>query len=477
MGGARSAVAPPPIPVLVGGLVLLVVILALWVEVALDLLLLVVALCVALMVSPDRRATWGVQAALIASLAVAMVLAGWSWVVVVAVTAQVAVVVALADGIAQRLSAVRATEVEPRRAAERRGSLLAAVRDLPRGDVDEAEAAAVRALRALAFDAAGVARVEGDELVARALDGLEPLEVPLRRGEGVAWKAIAEDRTLTLSDYERTPDHLDARRGIRGLVVAPIRVAGRPTGVLVGAHARPARPQDDEVEVAEVMAAHLGSVQENQASLARQRLLLEQAAHLDRISQSLLGAVSEEVRDPLTILRLGAQLLSDHAADLDRARRVGLLRRVRRESDDLRLVMDTILDFSRYHARRADPRPAPVSLGRLLSACDVSVQDGACWSATVEVDLELVIPALRLLLASGRHEDAPGPPARIDRRGEEVVVILPRRLVGSPSSVLVQLVEQLLGAAGARLEVDEPGEVARLFLPAAQDALPREYAS
>ena len=445
-------------------------VLVLWVDgsVALDLLLLIVALCAVIAVSPDRRATWGFQAAIVAILCTAVVLAGWSWLVAIIVTAQVVVVVTLADGIAQRLFRIRAAEQDAHRAAERRGALLAAVRDLPRGDVQEAETAVVRTLRGLAFDAAGVARIDGDFLVEGALAGLPPLESPLRRGDGLAWRAIEEDRTIAVGDYERSPDRVPTRRGLRGLVVTPIRIDGRPVGALLGARSDPQQPRAEEVEVAEVMAAQLGGVLANQMSLERQRLLLEQAAHLDGLSQSLLEAVSEEVRDPLTVLRLGSQLLSERAAELDAVQRAGLLERVRRESDELRLVIDTILDFSRYHARRAAPQPETVTLSRVVAACGLEVEaaeeaeEGG--PGTVHVDLELLIPAVGLLLASGVHEGSSRPTVTVRQADARSVLVLPRGRVGAASSVLVQLAEQLLTAAGGRLEFDDDASESRVHL-------------
>ncbi len=434
----------------------------------LDLLLVAIALCVAVAVSPDRGSVWVLQTAVLVVLCVAMVRAGVSWPVTAAIMALCLVVVMLADVTALRLFRIRDAEQQARRAAERRRGLLEAVRDLPRGDVEEAERAVTRTLRQLAFDGAGVAVIEGEVLVERMLDGLASKGTALRRGEGLAWRAIEQDRTLTVSDYEQLPERLESRRGARGMVVTPIRIEGRPVGVLVGVRADPEPPSDDEVEVAEVMAAHLGGVLANHAGQRRQRLLLEQAAHLDRISQSLLEAVSEEVRDPLTVLRLGTQLLRQHGGGLDTAERVRLLGRVRRESDDLRLVIDTILDFSRYHARRVEPRLATVPLTRLLATCDVDHDHpGSGAGPLVRVDLELLVPALRLLFASGVQDGVRAPWATVRTSPEVVTLAFERRHVGPPSSVLVQLAVQLLSAGGGQLEVDDDTSSARIHLDVA----------
>lgn len=431
----------------------------------LDLLLATIALCVVVAVSPERRSAWSFQAAILVILGVAMVRAGVSWPVAAAVLALCLVVVWLAHVIALRLFRIRDAEQQARRAAERRRGLLEAVRDLPRGDVEDAERAVTRTLRELAFDAAGVAVIEGDVLVDRTFDGLEGTGGSLRQGEGLAWRAIGQDRTIAVTDYQQLPERLDHRHGIRGIVVTPIRIEGRPAGVLVGARVAAEPPSDEEVEVAEVMAAHLGALLATRASLERQRLLLEQAAHLDRISQSLLEAVSEEIRDPLTVLRLGTQILRQHGGELDAGQRAGLLGRLRRESDDLRLVIDTVLDFSRYHARRAEPRLEPVPLSRLLATCDIDRDEREHGDTPlVWVDLELLVPALRLLFASGVHHGGSTPGVRVCTSSDQLTLALAQRHVGPPSSVLVQLAVRLLTAGGGQLEVDDHASAVRIHL-------------
>ena len=434
----------------------------------LDVLLLCLAVCAMVAVEPERRGIWGFQAAVLVLLCLALLLTGISWPVTAAIAVQVCIVVAVADIIAQRLSRVRGAEQRALRDAERRRALLEAARQLPHGNVEEAEFAVVRTLRALAFDAAAVARIDGDVLMARAVDGMELMDPPLRRGQGLAWRAIEEDRTIAMGDYEQAPDAVVGRHGLRGIVVTPVRSEGRTVGVLVGARVQAHHPSAEEIEVAEVMAAHLGSMLTNRAIVDRQQLLLEQAAHLDRIGQSLLEAVSEEVRDPLTVVRLGAQLLSQHEHELDAAQRAGLLTRLRRESEELRLVIDTILDFTRFHARRAEPHLDAVPVSRILATCGIAAEDGSeAVPRQVMVDQELLLPALRLLLASGAPHGDGGPAATttVQSGDTEVTLTLHRRSVGHASSVLVHLAVQLLLAAGGRLALDEDTPAVRIHLP------------
>jgi K+-sensing histidine kinase KdpD len=435
-----------------------------------ELLLLIAAFGAVVAIAPDRRVAWLFQLAIGMVLVVALMAAERSSVLILLVTVQIVAIMFVADTFAQRLLGIRTTEQVARRAAERRGELLAAVRDLPRGSVHDAEQAAVDTLRALAFDTAAVVWVEGDQLWERVVEGAPPIGGPIDRGRGLAWEAIIADATLATDRYDEAAYGLPGRESLRGVVAAPIRVEGRPVGALVGGRTAARRPNDDEVEIVKVMAAHLGAVMTNRAAVRRQQELLEQAARLDQMGRGLLEAVSEEIGEPLHTLRSTAQALMDHGAGLEPGPRTELLQRLRMESEELRLVLDTILDFSRFHARRAAPRIEPTPLGRLLEGAGIEVgistpsgdhdRDGrgnATDALTVLTDRELAVPALALLAAS-RQPDRRQPPA-VDvavasHRGEVGLVFHHGRIAGG-SNVLITVAVQLLVASGGRLEGGE----------------------
>lgn len=473
----------------------------------LDLLLLIATFGALVAIAPDRRVAWLVQLTIVAVLVVALMAVAGPLLIAL-VTLQVVAIMVVADTFAQRLLGVRATEQAARRDAERRGELLTAVRHLPRGSVHDAEQAAVDTLRDLVFDTAAVVRIEDDRLWERVVEGARPIGGPVERGRGLAWQAIVEDRTLATDRYDAAPYGLPGREWLRGAVATPIRVEGRPVGALAGGRTAARRPDDDEIEIVEVMAAHLGAVMSNRATVRRQQELLEQAARLDRMGRGLLEAVSEEIREPLHTLRSTAQTLMDQDGELEPGRSAELLRQLRRESEELRLVLDTILDFSRFHARRADPRIEPVLLGQLLDGAGIEVAshrpaatieggDGpASGGITVLADRELAVAALSLLAAAGqpdrgqadRGQPDRGQPDRdqadrgqpegrqpgrrqpatveLDPAGQpgEVGLVLQRGRIAGGSNVLISVAVQLLAAAGGRLEGGEgAGEVAVWF--------------
>ena len=461
----------------VGGL-LVVLVGAGW-STAPELVMLITALGAVVAVAPDRRIVWVFQVVIVTLLFAALRVGLGSWIIAALVSVQVVTIMVVVDTFSQRLYAVRVAEQEARLAAERRGELLEAVRQLPRGSVHGAEQAAVATLRELAFDVAAVVRVDGDHLWERVISGVAPIGGPVTRGRGLAWQAVMEDRTLVTDRYGDTTNQLPGREFLKGVVATPIRIEGQPVGALAGGRRVAWRPSDDEVEIVEVMAAHLGSVMANRATVLRQQELLEQAARLDQMGRGLLEAVSEEVRDPLTVLRLGAQTLMDHAADLDDDDRVRLLRRLRSESEELRLVIDTILDFSRFHERRAEPQPEEVLLDPLLRSSGIVVEDG--WAdadrgagvgdLVVLLDRELAVSGLALLVASVRVRTGHPMAVRLTRSaaGDEVGLAFPAGRFARGASVLVGVATQLLTSAGARVEVSERTDRARLWLRLAQE--------
>ncbi|MEX2549576.1 MAG: histidine kinase dimerization/phospho-acceptor domain-containing protein [Nitriliruptoraceae bacterium] len=429
---------------------------------ALHLLLIFGALGATMAVVPDRWIAALFQGAAVLILLSALILADLGWLEVILVLVQVLALLFLLDTFAQQLFRSRYQEIAARRAAERRSDLLEVVRRLPRSSPEGSAHAATTALRMLAFDAAGVFQVDGDQIAPLALDDIDPPQTWPERARSLVWRAISEGRTIVGEDEEPLLPGGGEGGPLHTFAVAPIRMHGAPAGALLGARREPVRPSEAELEIAEVMAAHLGGVLAARASVRHQRELLERASQLDRMGKGLLEAVSEEVRDPLTIIRGAAQLLRANAEHFDAQQREVLLSRLRHESDDLRLVIDTILDFTRYHDRRVDPERGAVRPERLVAHLggDVSLDVGGGEDPTiyVEADLELARPALELLLASCRVPGDVPPVIRVtwERTADQVVVTFPDRTVGARGGVLVSLAVQMLVAAGGQPELDDP---------------------
>jgi GAF domain-containing protein len=381
-------------------------------------------------------------------------------------------VAVLASMLARDLDRARIAERRARHDASRRAELLTAVRELPGATPAEAAVAACATMRSLGFDAAGCTIVRGDRLVDLHLDGLPAPPEPLRVGEGLAGAAVAENRTLVVGDYQADPRRLGARRDIGSAVVAPVRIGTTPVGDVIGARRERRTPTEAEVEVAEVLAAHLGATFATDEALRRQQQLLNRMGQLERMRGSFVANVSDELRDPLTVVREVAGTLARHGLELDRQQRTELFDRMAAHSEHLRRTIDALLDFSRFQSSRPEPTVEAIELAVLLDPvlrvtdADLS-PDAATHAAQVHVDGSLVRQALTLLVAGSLGVGGSDVPTRLTVSRANGAVRVEVHAVGiAPAPPLVRsLAEQLLVAAGAELR---DGAVPALHLPLAE---------
>ena len=113
---------------------------------------------------------------------------------------------------------------------------------------DVLDAICLGARELLGDEVAGLQLVPPDdpsvlELVAmRGRDALELRGVRTPRGDGIAWRAMAEDRLVVSEEYREDEDvsQLMRERGIWAAMAAPVHESGRPVGSLVVASTRPA---------------------------------------------------------------------------------------------------------------------------------------------------------------------------------------------------------------------------------------------
>lgn len=429
----------------------------------------------------DRVTRWLGQSALIAGVGYATVAADrppLDIAVSVGLLLSVAVLVNLLAG---ELMAAQRSQMQAHADAERRTELLEAVRDLPGSSAEAAVEATIHTLRSLAFDAARVAVLRNGQLHEFGDGGWGDDGVTVPRGEGLKWLAIEEDRTITSPDYQRDGARRDVHRDVRSVVVAPIRVAGHPAGAVVGGRSDPGQPTPAEVEVAEVLAAHLGVVLDTETQVRRQRQLLERMADLDHMRSGFAREVSSELRDPLTIVRTVGEALTRHGDTIDPERRRMLLQQMCDHADDLRQTIDALLDFSRFQANREDAEIVSIPLVDLLAP--VLRGTGASsepplpalrdLGPVVEADATLVRHALEILLVAGTSDldEEPVGTLVLERSpGTDVVLHVVRHDGSVPSTLVRSLVSQLLVGGGASLaDTSKPAVVLR-SLGASEDA-------
>jgi hypothetical protein len=418
-----------------------------------------------------------VQSVTVLAAGAAVGLAG-SWLDGALVAALIGVVAVVSDAYAEERLAAIDRQGRARQDIDRRVQLLHAIARLPDDDEEVAARAVVATLRALTYDAAAVELVRGDRLEVVAIDGLSALPAP--RGQGIGWQAILERRTVTTDRYPRTAWRLPGREGVHAGVATPILVDGRAVGCLVGLRIAAAAATEAEMEVAEVLAIHLGAVLRRLERERWHRAHVDQLARLRHLHAELAVALGAELRGPLVEFRqLGAALV---AADADVQH--ALAERFSQRTEDVLRTVQTVLDVGRSQAVAGAPRRVDADVAELLApvaratgaAVDLGPEAPAAHARQVHVVEPFVQRALELLLRSGSPSTSTGSPrdgaagaaaaapARlVVRRRSGHLVLAVERDVGAPTGVARALAARLLRSAGAELDADAgTGLVVRL---------------
>ncbi len=329
------------------------------------------------------------------------ILSGWVLADVLMLWALVFVLAAVSTSYATEFRRSGQAENEARKAAERRTELLEAVRALPELDLHGAAQVTTAALRAFGAVASGVVVVRDDRIVPIDLNGVPPIERLLRVGEGVSGRAVAEGRTLVFEDYQELPERFDHLHNLRSTISTPIRVGDEVVGAVMAAQVQSGPPTEGQIEVTEVLATHLGAVIATRRQLENRRNLLERMDRLEAMRSAFVEEVSDELRDPLTIIRGAGHTMRKHSQDLRDEDREHLLERLCAQADELRSVVDALLDFSRVQSQQNEPELAVVSIRQLLGTfgARVNLRGSLPIDVQVEVDVTLTRHAVDLLLA------------------------------------------------------------------------------
>jgi K+-sensing histidine kinase KdpD len=427
------------------------------------------ALIVSMAAFGRTRVRWVAQASVLLSLAILLALEHRdaspveALVGVLAPIGLVGAVTVLASALASDLEHARHGAAVTRRHLASRAELLDAVRTIVHSGRGGAASVTVEALHALGSDAAAVALVVGDELVPREVVGLNWTR-PLPLGEASVARVLASDGAQVSEDYRNDPARVvDVELGT--VIVVPIRFDGRAQGVVVAGRRSVGRPDEGDVEAAEVLAAHLGAALAAERSERNQDELLSRLRELEALRSGFVDRVSEDLRDPLTIVRGVAQTLATHGPRLDDDQREEMLRRLTVQADDLGATLEALLDFTRLQVQQGEPAPVRIDLLELLRPAfpdpEVVLRGPACGS--VVVDPDLVRRALELLRRAALTVPDP---LDVEVTDDEVAIELRLPgLEGLEGGFTRALAEQLLVSAGARGERTPEGF--RLVLPRA----------
>ena len=176
------------------------------------------------------------------------------------------------------------------------------------------------------------------------------LLVPSDQGLAVgaaAGEPLTDGQLALLDASSHTPVSVGAagRSGVPLRTVALV-ATGRPVGLLVLRDE--SGPPVDESLLRTF--ANQSALAIERAQLRSQALKSEILEESDRIRRALLGAVSHDLRTPLSSMKVAASTLLESQADLDVQQREELYRLIDMQTDRLDRLVTGLLDLNRYQA-------------------------------------------------------------------------------------------------------------------------------
>jgi PAS domain S-box-containing protein len=130
------------------------------------------------------------------------------------------------------------------------------------------------------------------------------------------------------------------------------------------------------------------------AAYEQERLGAEQLREADRLKDEFLSIVSHELRTPLASILGMTYALGDDRQPLEPELQKDLLQRITRNADEMRRMIERLLDFSRLQAGRVDLAVVSLPLHQAVDACLANLHDVLeDQSIDVDVPSDLVVLA------------------------------------------------------------------------------------
>ena len=220
------------------------------------------------------------------------------------------------------------------------------------------------------FDASTGAPVSFNREMARIVDGLrDPEQPPAQILESLTCRR-ADGREVSLMEWP-----LAELFGSGETVRAEEIVLSVPDGRSVAAllNATPIRSEDGELESFVVTLQDMTPMEE-----------------MERLRAEFLGMISHELRTPLTSIRGSATAMQDAAEDLDGAELRQFLRVIVEQADNMRELIDDLLDVARIEAGSLSVSPEPVDAALLVDrARNTFLSGGGRNSLEISLDPDL----------------------------------------------------------------------------------------
>lgn len=162
---------------------------------------------------------------------------------------------------------------------------------------------------------------------------------------------------------ERVDDAVESLRGLGAhtALAVPIGHGGRRGGTLVLVATDPGRAYSDvDVQLAQEVARIVGLAVEN----AR---LFSEARSAVQAREDMLSVVSHDLRNPLGVIGMAAQLLEDSGDRLGSAGSSRYLAMIRRAADSAVVLVSDLLEVARLEAGRYRPARRPLDVRALIA--------------------------------------------------------------------------------------------------------------
>jgi two-component system sensor histidine kinase KdpD len=228
------------------------------------------------------------------------------------------------------------------------------------------------------FGATGVALILpcGDELEVAAVAGDVPTESDLRELRPESGVPVAVG-----------PERGDGDPGLRAVALI---AGGRPVGILA-LHGMAAGP---DAELLRTFVNHAALALER-GQLRNQALQSQVLEETDRMRRALLGAVSHDLRTPLTTMKVASSSLIESEQDLDPAGRRELYGLIDTQADRLNRLVTGLLDMNRYQAGALELRLVKATVAELIRDAVAALRP-SMPDRDISVELATNVPDVRV---------------------------------------------------------------------------------
>lgn len=212
------------------------------------------------------------------------------------------------------------------------------------------------------------------------------LEIVASSGE-----PTSETEMGQLSASAQLPVALSTLTSTEPVQTLALVAAGRPVGLLV---LRGLPDERSARELLPVLANHLALALER-AQLSERVRRVELLEEIERLRQALVGAVSHDLRTPLSTIKLASSTLLESSTALSSTDAKELLELIDLQADRLTRLVQNLLDMTRIEAGVLEVRHVPCWLGDLVNGA-VDLLGHVLDGHEIRVDLPSSMPMIEV---------------------------------------------------------------------------------